>query len=512
MPSNTRISAPYEDDGKRLPRVSFATFVATSIAIPVVGITVLPLSILYQCGSVAFRRMNSIVHRSTASGQRLNRLDSGYLVDESQIIPLAKRQYDIVILGATGFTGYLAARHIVKTYGNKIRWAIAGRSPEKLQSVIQRLSQEVEGAGTTTALKIDTIICDTSVPSTLPNLVANTRVVATTAGPYSLYGTSVVEFCAKFGTHYVDITGEVDWVKAMLCEYQETAQKNRCQNHTVLWSRVRTRMIWIPNGPKADLRIAHGYTFYFIFSSVPWDLSLMKMQEELQDRFDDNVQSVMFWDEFRSDAPGGTYATILNAISGNTIKAPKMKFDPFLQLPDGSKSEFVCNSDFRSLLPAPSTSPWESPSSKRWSAPFVMAVVNFQVARWSHALRCKGSKTLKYSEVAVHPDFPTAFTNVAFLAMFGTMLLNPITATILMKFVIPKPGDGPSMEQMENKSKFFFFLFMAVSWSKISSFTDEMVVSQISSVSEEKRSVKKEIVWNRFFISPKMRVVWKLRA
>jgi hypothetical protein len=186
----------------------------------------------------------------------------------------------------------------------------------------------------------------------------------------------------------------------------------------------------------------------------------MKMQEELQDKFDDNVQSVMFWDEFRSDAPGGTYATILNAVSGNTVKAPKIKFDPFLQLPDGSKSEFICKADFRPFWPAPSKAPWESPSSKRWTAPFLMAVVNFQVARWSHALRCKGSKTMTYSEVAVHPDFPTAFTNVAFLAMFGTMLLNPITATMLKVFVIPKPGDGPSMDQMENKSKFCCHLLL----------------------------------------------------
>jgi short subunit dehydrogenase-like uncharacterized protein len=63
------------------------------------------------------------------------------------------------------------------------------------------------------------------VPSTLPKLVANTRVVATTAGPYTLYGSSVVEFAAKHGTHYVDITGEVDWVKAMLCQWHDTAQK-----------------------------------------------------------------------------------------------------------------------------------------------------------------------------------------------------------------------------------------------------------------------------------------------
>jgi short subunit dehydrogenase-like uncharacterized protein len=72
-------------------------------------------------------------------------------------------------------------------------------------------------------LQLETILVDTSIPSTLPNLVNQTRVVVTTAGPYALYGSSVVEFCAKFGTHYVDITGEVDWVKAMMCLWQSTA-------------------------------------------------------------------------------------------------------------------------------------------------------------------------------------------------------------------------------------------------------------------------------------------------
>jgi short subunit dehydrogenase-like uncharacterized protein len=128
------------------------------------------------------------------------------------------------VLGATGFTGYLAARHLAKTYGvnQSVKWAIAGRSASKLDQVKSALALELNQPEIATSL--DTIVVDTSIPATLPKLVSVTRVVATTAGPYSLYGNSVVEFCAKFGTHYVDITGEVQWVQAMLCQWQTTAQ------------------------------------------------------------------------------------------------------------------------------------------------------------------------------------------------------------------------------------------------------------------------------------------------
>jgi hypothetical protein len=151
-------------------------------------------------------------------------LDSGHVVGPSTIVPRSERQYDIVVLGATGFTGYLAARHLAKTYGvnQSVKWAIAGRSATKLEQVKSALALELNQPEIATSL--ETIVVDTSIPATLPKLVSVTRVVASTAGPYSLYGNSVVEFCAKFGTHYVDITGEVLWVQAMLCQWQTTAQ------------------------------------------------------------------------------------------------------------------------------------------------------------------------------------------------------------------------------------------------------------------------------------------------
>lgn len=229
--------SPLEKHGKSVPKASMSAFLMTTAFIPVWAVTVLPLSVIYQAGSAAWRPVAKVFSSSkhddnddddprSSSSNRLQKLDSGYLVDPSvqAIVPRSERKYDIVVLGATGFTGYLAARHLAKTYGvNKaIKWAIAGRSEAKLEKVKKDLAKELNMDELSS---LDTIVVDTSIAATLPKLVGQTRVVATTAGPYTLYGCSVVEFCAKFGTHYVDITGEVDWVKAMICQWQETAQK-----------------------------------------------------------------------------------------------------------------------------------------------------------------------------------------------------------------------------------------------------------------------------------------------
>lgn len=82
-----------------------------------------------------------------------------------------------------------------------------------------------------------------------------------------------------------------------------------------------------------------------------------------------------------------------------------------------------------------------------------MAVVNEQVVRWSYALRSQGSKAITYTESALHPDFKTAFVNFAGFVMFGSMILNPITSYLVQNYMVPKPGEGPSMDTMEKKRK-----------------------------------------------------------
>jgi short subunit dehydrogenase-like uncharacterized protein len=176
----------------------------------------------------------------------------------------------------------------------------------------------------------------------------------------------------------------------------------------------------------------------------------MKLQEILKKDFDDDLVSMTFCDEMRGTAPGGTFATVLHAINGDEssqIRAPRSDFDPFLRLPDGSKSQHVSQADLPKF-------PEKSETPKGWTVPFVMALVNSQVVRWSYALRSQGSPTVTFKEYALHPDFKTAFVNYAGLAMFGSMLFNPLTSYVVERYLIPKPGEGPSMEAMEKKREF----------------------------------------------------------
>jgi hypothetical protein len=216
------IVPPTVAEQRAVPVVSWPKFAMFVAVLPVWATTVVPPSALYQLGRGVARSMGAI----PGLKPRVPSFDSGYAVDPSSLVPRSERKYDVVVLGATGFCGGLAARHLARTYGvdgAKVKWAMVGRSLTKLGQVRSEIAAE---AGLPVdQVKIDLIVVDSSSPATLPRLVQNTRAVATTAGPYTAYGNHVVEFCAKFGTHYVDITGEVDWVKSMYGLWQETAQK-----------------------------------------------------------------------------------------------------------------------------------------------------------------------------------------------------------------------------------------------------------------------------------------------
>ena len=211
---------PAMKEAKYTDEIPLFVFVLTLCVLPIWAFTILPFTILYQVGK---ETVTSIL-----SSPKTTIVDSGYVVDASTLVPREKRKYDLVVLGVTGLTGSLAARYLAQTYGlnknNKVvKWAVAGRSETKIRQVLQRLATELQLPELVN--DVDILVVDTSVPSTLPRLVEQTRVVATTAGPYALIGSSVIEFCAKFGTHYVDITGEITWIKTMMNLWQTTAQK-----------------------------------------------------------------------------------------------------------------------------------------------------------------------------------------------------------------------------------------------------------------------------------------------
>ena len=130
------------------------------------------------------------------------------------------RQYELVLLGATGYTGKLVAEWISTHLPEDLKWAIAGRNAKKLQGVIDELSKlnanrklpEVE----TCELK----------PDQVDTLAKKTKLLITTVGPFMHYGEPVLAACAANGTHYLDSTGEVPWIYDMIAKYDAVAKAN----------------------------------------------------------------------------------------------------------------------------------------------------------------------------------------------------------------------------------------------------------------------------------------------
>lgn len=128
-----------------------------------------------------------------------------------------KRDYDIVIWGASGFTGRLVAEYLYKNYNYKdLKWAIAGRDKEKLNTVRENYLDE----------NIPIILADSFDESSLVEMVKKTNVVCSTVGPYAKYGSLLVKSCVNNGTNYCDLAGEAQWIRKMIDLYHDKAIDN----------------------------------------------------------------------------------------------------------------------------------------------------------------------------------------------------------------------------------------------------------------------------------------------
>ena len=408
--STDDIYALVDAHGHHIQPVSTGTFLTTLlIAIPA-WLCVLPLSILYQTG---FAILRAVIGNKPHPD--LTPIDSGIQVNAKDIIDRSKRTYDVVLLGASGFTGSLAVEHLLKTYGvnQSVNWAIAGRSKAKLEDLKRKIAKEL---GNDDILQVNVLIVDTTNPSTLPTLVSNTKVVISTAGPFEKYGSPVVEFCAKYGTHYVDITGESDWVRTMILHWDKTAQLT---------------------GAKIVSMCGND--------SIPWDLSVMKLEEELLEG--ETLTKVTCLNEFVGAPSGGTVDTVITNLEGGSRGAPQHPFDIFLMLPDTSSSHAILNIQLPGFV---SKIKYTGRYSGYYIGPMLLSAINAAWVSRSTALRGT-AKDCIYVEGAVFPNFMTAFVNWFTTLLFFTMLLNPVTAYPIKKCVLPKPGEGPSRDDMLNK-------------------------------------------------------------
>ncbi|PLW67108.1 saccharopine dehydrogenase family protein [Pseudohalioglobus lutimaris] len=327
------------------------------------------------------------------------------------------RDYDIVLFGASGFTGRLVAEYLLEAYGQDkgLRWAIAGRNEEKLKVLARELG----------APNLPVLVADSDDPQALASLAACTTVVCTTVGPYALYGSALVAACVTAGTHYCDLTGEVHWMREMIGRHEAAA---------------------VASGA----RIVHTCGF----DSIPSDLGTLFLQQAMLAEHGVPAQEVKLRvKRFSGAFSGGTVASMINMMeeAGKDKSLRKVMADPYALLPRGSHRGDDRNDQTGAVYDY---------HFGRWTLPFVMAAINTRVVRRSNALLgFPYGEDFAYSEAMLAPRHQgRVAAKLSALAMTaGTVSLAIPPLRAVAKKFLPAPGEGPDREQRE---KGFFDIYL----------------------------------------------------
>ena len=317
-----------------------------------------------------------------------------------------EKKFDIIIYGATGFTGKLCAKYLSEN-ASDINWAIAGRNKEKLEEVKKEFS-----------LNVDIFIAESNDEKALDNITQNTKVVLSTAGPFHRYSSNLVKSCVKNSSDYVDITGEFFWIREMIDLHHEEASSKG----------VRI----VP---------ACGY------DSIPSDLGTFFASTKIKEP----IKRIESFHAGQGGVSGGTTET---GFSMGDLKLGKKMNDPFILNPEKTVS------NEQKLLGSDSVGIKKNSLINSWTGPFIMAVSNTRVVRRSAALLELNQEgygvNFTYQEHAFYKKFRTALLVTFVTLLFGLILSTPIRK--LVRPLLPKPGEGPSEETMENG---FFDSFFA---------------------------------------------------
>ena len=322
---------------------------------------------------------------------------------------MTKKMYDVVIWGASGFTGRLVAGYLLKQYGagSELRWAMAGRNRNKLENIRKELGNET----------IPVEIADSNNRSSLNELVSKTRVICSTVGPYAKYGSLLVETCVSQGVAYCDLTGEVQWIRRMIDQFHEKAKQNKT-------------------------RIVHCCGF----DSIPSDMGVFYLQQEAQKRYQQYCVQVKFrMKAAQGGFSGGTLASLDNVMAEakQDKKVVEVLANPYGLNPSGEAP----GPDGRDLNKVAYDDDFQA-----WLAPFVMGPINTKVVRRSHALAgFPYSKNFRYDEATLIGPGTGGKIKAGIMARIMGGLTNP--DSLLKKVAtpfLPGPGEGPSEKQREN--------------------------------------------------------------
>ncbi|MHA7283089.1 saccharopine dehydrogenase family protein [Arthrobacter sp. TMS2-4] len=321
------------------------------------------------------------------------------------------RAHDLVLYGATGFVGELIAAYLATHAPVDLRIALAGRSTARLEAVRSRLP----AAARTWPL----VEADSEDAGSLAAMATSTRVLFTTVGPYAKYGLPVVEACARAGTHYGDLTGEVLFVREAI---------DRCD------ALART----------SGTRIVHSCGY----DSVPSDLAVLLLHQAAEADGAGDLTEVQLVATAKGGISGGTLDSMRGQLDGmrSTPALRSLVADPYALSPDRTQEPDT-------KQPADMAFVGRSESGL-WTAPFIMAAANTRIVRRSNALQGWAyGRSLRYGEVMGVARGPVgavlaAATTLGLGAFAGAMAFRPTRR--LLDRVLPAPGTGPSAGTRRN--------------------------------------------------------------
>ncbi len=304
-----------------------------------------------------------------------------------------KRQYDVVLFGATGFTGALTAEYLAKNAPPDLTWALAGRNRTKLEAVRSKLGVEV-----------DLLIADVEDAASLQAVAESTRIVVTTVGPYVRYGEPLVAACAEAGTDYLDLTGESEFVDRMYVAHHAKA--------------VET-----------GARLIHCCGF----DSIPYDLGVQFTVEQLPKNVPIKVEGLV---RAGAKPSGGTLHTAITAFSRGKQNLDAHRARRRAQpRPEGRSVKLVTGRIHR--------------IQGFWAVP--LPTVDPQIVANSAVLLEEYGPDFRYSHYAAVKRLPMVAGGIAGVGLLAVAAQIPPARNALLSKI--KAGDGPS-EQRRAKSWF----------------------------------------------------------
>ncbi len=328
---------------------------------------------------------------------------------------------DLLVFGATGFTGRLIAEHLLHRAPAGLRWGLAGRDPGRLAEVRVSIGAPAD---------LPLLQADAADAQALARLAAGTRAVISTVGPYQRHGEPLLRACAQAGTDYLDLCGEPTWMARMIPQLQAPAAASG-----------------------ARLLFSCG------FDSIPFELGVIFLQTAALERFGSPLREVHgLVDKFKGGASGGTLASLfatLEAMRRDPAQA-RLMADPFALTAE--------HPGWRGpAQPDPEAGPAYDGLAGSWTAPFVMAAINTKNVQRSHALRGRPwGDDFVYSERMACGDGPEGERRARRLARWHALqnlLLGwAPSRALLARFALPRPGQGPG--KAEREAGFYLLRFV----------------------------------------------------